>query len=52
MIRALPLTALNDALRLVMNEGRPLGATWLELLNLAAWSVLSLVVAMKIFRGQ
>ena len=52
VIRALPLTALNDALRLVMNEGRPLGATWLELLNLAAWSVLSLVVAMKIFRWQ
>ena len=51
-IRALPLTALNDALRMVMNEGRPLGATWLELLNLAAWSVLSLAVALKIFRWQ
>ena len=52
VIRALPLTALNDALRIVMNEGRPLGATWVELLNLAAWSALSLAVALRIFRWQ
>lgn len=49
-IRALPLTALNDALRLVMNEGQPLAATWPELLNLTLWTVASLAVALKIFR--
>ena len=51
-IRALPLTAINDALRSVMNEGRPLAASWLELLVLAAWTVVSFAVALKIFRWQ
>ena len=35
IIRALPLTALNDALRAVMNDGKPLYAIWLELAVLA-----------------
>jgi ABC-2 type transport system permease protein len=49
-IRALPLTALNDALRAVMNEGLPLSASWLELLILAGWTVVSFAVALRIFR--
>ena len=51
-IRALPLTAVNDALRAVMNEGRPLAASWVELLVLAAWTVVSFAVALRIFRWR
>jgi ABC-2 type transport system permease protein len=51
-IRALPLTATNDALRAVMNEGRPLAASWVELLVLAGWTVVSFAVARRIFRWQ
>ena len=51
-IRALPLTALNDALRAVMNEGAPLAAAWLELLVLALWGTVSFLVALEIFRWQ
>jgi ABC-type multidrug transport system permease subunit len=51
-IRALPLTALNDALRSVMNEGAPLPDSLAELLVLFAWAVLSFVLALKIFRWQ
>lgn len=49
-IRALPLTALNDGLRLVMNEGRPLAAAVPQLAVMAAWGILSFAVALKIFR--
>jgi ABC-type multidrug transport system permease subunit len=51
-IRALPLTAVNDALRLVMNEGRPLADAWLELVILAGWTALTFAVALKIFRWR
>lgn len=51
-IRALPLTACNDALRAVMNEGRPLAGCTVELLVLAAWTVVSFAVALKAFRWQ
>ncbi len=51
-IRALPLTALNDALRAVMTEGRPLSALGLELGVLAVTGVVSFVVAVRIFRWQ
>lgn len=49
-IRALPLTALNDALRSVMNEGAPLPQSLTEFAVLLAWGVVSFVVALKIFR--
>ena len=49
-IRALPLTALNDALRSVMNQGAPLLNSLTELAVLLAWGGLSFVVALKIFR--
>jgi ABC-2 type transport system permease protein len=52
IIRALPLTALNDALRAVMNDGRPLYTIWLELAVLAIWGIMSFGVALKIFKWQ
>jgi ABC transporter DrrB family efflux protein len=51
-IRALPLTALNDALREVMIEGAGVMAVVPELLNLSVWTVVSFVVALKIFRWK
>jgi ABC-type polysaccharide/polyol phosphate export permease len=51
-IRALPLTALNDALRAVMLEGSGLAAVSGELAILAAWGLVSFVVALRIFRWQ
>jgi ABC-type multidrug transport system permease subunit len=51
-IRALPLTALNDALRAVMNEGAPLAASWLEIGVLAAWGIAGFLLALRIFRWQ
>jgi ABC-type multidrug transport system permease subunit len=52
LIRALPLTALNDALRAVMLEGRGLTAIASQLLVMTAWGVVSFAFALKIFRWQ
>ncbi|MEN3327673.1 MAG: type transport system permease protein [Acidobacteriota bacterium] len=51
-IKALPLTALNSALRALMNEGTPLSSNWVPITILLAWCVLSFVVALKIFKWQ
>jgi len=51
-VQALPLTALNDALRGVMLEGAGLAALAPELLNLVVWGVLAFVIALKVFRWQ
>jgi ABC-2 type transport system permease protein len=51
-IKALPLTALNDVLRAVMNEGASLSANWIPIAILLAWCLISFVVALKIFRWQ
>jgi ABC-2 type transport system permease protein len=51
-IKALPLTALNDALRAVMLEGRSLGGAGLELAILAAWGLVSFLAALKLFRWR
>jgi ABC-type multidrug transport system permease subunit len=51
-VKALPLTALNDALRAVMLDGASLAATTPQLLNLAVWGVVSFAVAVRIFRWQ
>lgn len=51
-IRLLPLTALNDALRAVMIEGRGLLAVSGEIAIMAGWCIISFVVALKIFRWQ
>jgi ABC transporter DrrB family efflux protein len=51
-IRALPLTALNDSLRGVMNDGASLTASWMAVIVLLVWCVVSFLVALKIFRWQ
>ena len=51
-VQALPLTALNNALRSVMLEGSGLVPLLPELTLLAAWGAVSFVVALKIFRWQ
>jgi len=51
-IRALPLTALNDALRAVMNDAASIGQIAPELLTLAAWAVVSYLIGLKLFRWQ
>ena len=51
-INALPLTAVNNALRAVYNEALPVGAYWHSLAIVAAWMVLSFVAALKLFRWQ
>ncbi len=52
VIRALPLTALNDALRAVMNEAAGLRAVLPEIGILAAWAVVCFAVALRIFRWR
>ncbi len=52
LIRALPLTALNDALRGVMNEGHGLIQIAPQLAVLAVWGVVSFALALKIFRWK
>jgi ABC-type multidrug transport system permease subunit len=51
-IKALPLTALNDVLRALMNEGATLSSNWLPISILLAWCIASFIVALKIFRWQ
>jgi ABC-type polysaccharide/polyol phosphate export permease len=51
-IRALPLTALNDALRAIYNDGLPLLSTLPQLGILVAWMVVTFVLALKLFRWQ
>jgi ABC-type multidrug transport system permease subunit len=50
LIKALPLTALIDALRAVMLDGDSLAWQWREILILVAWGVGSFVLALRIFR--
>ena len=52
VIRALPLTALVDALRQLMLEGGTLSSVAAQMVVLAAWLVLSFVAALRIFRWQ
>jgi ABC-2 type transport system permease protein len=51
-IQALPLTALNNVLRALMNEGSALSSNWMPIAILIAWCVVSFIVALKIFRWQ
>ena len=52
IIKALPLTALNDVMRAVMNDGVPLMSHWTQLAIVMAWGLVSFVVALRIFRWQ
>lgn len=51
-VRALPLTAFNDALRAVMNDGLPLTAVPAALVVLLAWTAASYAAALYWFRWQ
>ena len=51
-VRALPLTALNDALRAVMIDGSPLIRLGTPLAIVTAWGCASFVVALGIFRWR
>jgi ABC-type multidrug transport system permease subunit len=50
LIRILPLTALNNALRGVINEGVSVFSLGPELLVLVAWGLLSFGLAVRLFR--
>ena len=50
LIKALPLTALNDALRAVLIDGAGLTAQPVAMAVLAAWGAGSFAVALRIFR--
>src|SRR6266700_1622199 len=51
-VKALPLTALNDALRAVMIDGARLSELGAPLGIVTAWGVVSFVVALQIFRWR
>ncbi len=50
LIKALPLTALNDALRASILEGTPLFQQWPRLLIMGLWGAISFGLALKWFR--
>ena len=52
VLKLLPLTAMNDALRAVMLEGKGIDELGRELLVLAVWGFLPFAVALKIFRWR
>ncbi len=52
LIRALPLTAINDALRTIGNEGGGLLSCRVELLVLLVWGGVGFLVAKRMFRWQ
>lgn len=51
-MRLLPLTALNDALRLSVNHGSPLWEMPLELGVMTFWGVAGFILALRFFRWQ
>lgn len=52
VIQALPLTAVNNALRLLTNEGAGMDAVLLPLALVVAWGVVCFVAAMRLFRWE
>jgi ABC-2 type transport system permease protein len=52
VIRILPLTALNDGLRAVMNDGAGWGAMLYPLVILGVWGFLSFAIALRFFRWR
>lgn len=52
VIKALPLTLLNDALRGVMNDAMTLAQIGPKMLWLVVWGVVTFTVGVKIFRWQ
>jgi ABC-type multidrug transport system permease subunit len=51
-LRALPLTAMNDALRAVANEGAGAAQVSGSIAILAAWGIASFAAALKMFRWR
>lgn len=49
-IKLLPLTAFNDALRAIVNDGAAIGAVVPELAILTAWAIACFAFALRIFR--
>jgi ABC-type polysaccharide/polyol phosphate export permease len=49
-VQALPLTAVNDALRATMLEGATLAQVGPELTIVAAWMIGTFTIALRIFR--
>jgi ABC-2 type transport system permease protein len=52
LLRALPLTALNDGLRALLIDGAGLPGIGVELAVLTAWSALSFLIALAWFRWE
>jgi ABC-2 type transport system permease protein len=52
VIKALPLTSVNDALRANMLEGTPISSLGLEMAIVVTWLVVSFVLALKLFRWR
>jgi ABC-type multidrug transport system permease subunit len=52
VIKILPLTALNDGLRAVMNDGAGWSALPYPLLILSLWGVFSFLLALRLFRWK
>ena len=52
VIRALPLTAIIDALRANMLQGAGLGELWPEMAVLGAWLIVCFSLALKLFRWR
>ena len=52
LIRALPLTAVVDALRAVVLEGAPLGGIRAELATLTAWTIVPFTIGLRIFKWR
>jgi ABC-2 type transport system permease protein len=52
ILQALPLTALNDGMRAIINEGRGFDALGYPLLVLGAWGLGSFALAVKLFRWK
>ena len=51
-IKLLPLTALNDALRAIVNEGQSITAVASETAILAGWGLISFILSLRLFRWQ
>lgn len=51
-IQLLPLTAANDALRAIINDGASVASTLPQLVVLGAWAVLTFAIALRWFRWQ
>jgi ABC-type multidrug transport system permease subunit len=52
VLRLLPLTGLNDALRAIMLEGESILSQGPEVALLAAWCAVTFAVALRIFRWE